>query len=259
MTVRGLALLLVPFLVLLLAPAACLAHPQPCQVLRRVGHTVRVGALHLQPRALRQQPGARRKTLEREPEWEREWARGAGENELEKSGHEPSARVSRTRGSSQKGAKGRQVFRQVVEVEGVFAPRDSVLFATEALNRVPGLLPYNLSLEIVMAVEAGLGELPAFSFSSSSSSSSSVPVCADPVSFLHSVCHTVIVQGVSAIMAFPQNRDELVKLEFISSSLQIPVVSVVQREFRRYSQVGRPSLRFWILDLSHIQSYKCNI
>uniref|UniRef100_A0AAR2JT34 Glutamate receptor n=1 Tax=Pygocentrus nattereri TaxID=42514 RepID=A0AAR2JT34_PYGNA len=202
MTARGLALLLLlflPFLVLLLAPAACLAHPQPCQVLKRVGHTVRVGALHLQPRAVRQQQhGLRRKTFDR--------------------------------------AKSKNALKQV-ETESAFVPRDSILLATETLNRLPGLLPYNLSLEIVMAVEAGLGELPAFSFSSSSSSSSSsTPVCADPVSFLHSVCHTVIVQGVAAIMAFPQNRDELVKLEFISSSLRIPVVSVVQKEFKRQSQ-----------------------
>ncbi|KAK1800584.1 hypothetical protein P4O66_005791 [Electrophorus voltai] len=43
-------------------------------------------------------------------------------------------------------------------------------------------------------------------------------------------------EGVSAILAFPQNRDELVKLEFISSSLQIPIISVVQKEFKRQSQ-----------------------
>ncbi|KAI4888084.1 hypothetical protein NFI96_022113 [Prochilodus magdalenae] len=240
MTARGLALLLLflPFLVLLLAPGVCLAHPQPCQVLKRVGHTVRVGALHLQPRALRQQHGLRRKTLESEWEWERDM----GDAELEvttKSVNDLGAKTARTRGSgsggNQKGAKSKNAFKQV-ETESVFVPRDSVLLATETLNRLPGLLPYNLSLEIVMAVETGLGELPAFSFSSPSSFSSSAPVCADPVSFLHSVCHTVIVQGVAAIMAFPQNRDELVKLEFIASSLQIPVISVVQTEFKRQSQ-----------------------
>ncbi|KAL0963195.1 hypothetical protein UPYG_G00351000 [Umbra pygmaea] len=101
----------------------------------------------------------------------------------------------------------------------------------ETLNRMVGLLPYNLSLEVVMAVEAGLGELPAFSFSSSST-----PVCEDPMSFLESVCHTVVVQGVSAMMAFPQTRDELVKLEFIASALQIPVISLVQKEFKRQSK-----------------------
>lgn len=128
-------------------------------------------------------------------------------------------------------SKSKTILKQV-DTETVFLPRDSVIFATETLNKMVGLLPYNLTLEIVMAVEAGLGELPAFSFSSSST-----PASADPVSFLQSVCHTVIVQGVSAIIAFPQNRDELVKLEFISSTLQIPVISVVQNEFKRQSQV----------------------
>ncbi|KAK6316525.1 hypothetical protein J4Q44_G00140490 [Coregonus suidteri] len=99
----------------------------------------------------------------------------------------------------------------------------------ETLNRMVGLLPYNLSLEVVMAVEAGLGELPAYS--------SSTPGCEDPMSFLQSVCHTVIVQGVSAMMAFPQTRDELLKLEFIASALQIPVISVVQNEFKRQSKM----------------------
>ncbi|KFO81576.1 Glutamate receptor ionotropic, NMDA 3A, partial [Cuculus canorus] len=67
-------------------------------------------------------------------------------------------------------------------------------------NGVPGLLPYNLSLEVVMAIEAGLGDLPLFPFSSPSASWSN-----DPVSFLQSLCHTVVVQGVSAILAFPQS------------------------------------------------------
>uniref|UniRef100_A0A3P8X1E2 Glutamate receptor n=2 Tax=Cynoglossus semilaevis TaxID=244447 RepID=A0A3P8X1E2_CYNSE len=82
-----------------------------------------------------------------------------------------------------------------------------------------------------MAVGAGLGELPAFSFSSAGS-----PDNEDPLSFLESVCHTVVVQGVSAIVAFPRNRDDLVKLDFVSVALRVPVVSVVQKEFTRQSQ-----------------------
>ncbi|XP_066507115.1 glutamate receptor ionotropic, NMDA 3A [Hoplias malabaricus] len=241
MTARGLVLLpllpllllllFLPLLVLVFAPAVCLAHPQPCQVLTRVGHAVRVGALHLQPRSVRQpQQGPRAaKTFERDWEWD--WERETGENELEisaRSAAELSAKAARTGGAGQKGAKSKNALKQV------FLPRDSILLATETLNRLPGLLPFNLSLEIVMAIEAGLGELPAFSFSSSFSSSSSSS--SDPVSFLHSVCHTVVVQGVAAIMAFPQNRDELVKLEFISSTLQIPVVSLVQKHFQRQSE-----------------------
>ncbi|XP_045072020.1 glutamate receptor ionotropic, NMDA 3A-like [Coregonus clupeaformis] len=117
---------------------------------------------------------------------------------------------------------------QIESESNVFMPRDSIILAMETLNRMVGLLPYNLSLEVVMAVEAGLGELPAYS--------SSTPGCEDPMSFLQSVCHTVIVQGVSAMMAFPQTRDELLKLEFIASALQIPVISVVQNEFKRQSK-----------------------
>uniref|UniRef100_A0A673Z9S9 Glutamate receptor n=1 Tax=Salmo trutta TaxID=8032 RepID=A0A673Z9S9_SALTR len=168
----------------------CLSHPQPCQILRRIGHTVRVGALQLQPRLF-------------------------------------SHDSERDRDRDRRG-KSRNMYKQNESERSVFMPRDSILLATETLNRMAGLLPYNLSLEVVMAVDAGLGELPTFS--------SSTPVCEDPMSFLESVCHTVIVQGVSAMMAFPQTRDDLVKLEFIASTLQIPVISVVQDVFKRQSK-----------------------
>lgn len=115
----------------------------------------------------------------------------------------------------------------------VLAPRDSILLAVEDLNRA-GLLPYNLSLELVMAVGSGLGELPAFSFTSAGS-----PENEDPLSFVESVCHTVVVQGVSAMISFPRNRDEFVKLEFVSLALHVPVVSIVQREFKRNSEVKK--------------------
>ncbi|KPP66449.1 hypothetical protein Z043_115052 [Scleropages formosus] len=129
----------------------CRAHPQPCQILKRIGHTVRVGAVHLQPRVL-----------------------GEGDTD---------------------------------------GGRKSILLAVETLNRMADVLPFNLSLEVVMAVETGLGELPAFSFASSSTRAAT-----DPVSFLQSVCHTVVVQGVSAMMAFPQSRGELLELEFVSTA-----------------------------------------
>lgn len=216
-------------LIMILVPPASLAHPQPCQILKRIGHTVRVGALHLQPRVFRKDSFSGRDLdwdADREM-WE-EW------DVMFQSGHEEDWRGIRTKNSVDnlnKASKSKTVLKQVAP-DVVFLPRDSVILASESLNRVSGLLPYNLTLEIVMAVEAGLGELPAFSFSSSST-----PACADPVSFLQSVCHTVIVQGVSAIISFPQNRDELVKLEFIASTLQIPVISVVQSEFKRQTQV----------------------
>uniref|UniRef100_H3BWG0 Glutamate receptor n=1 Tax=Tetraodon nigroviridis TaxID=99883 RepID=H3BWG0_TETNG len=145
---------------LVLLPSCARSHPQPCQVLKRIGHTVR-----------------------------------------------NAARESR-----------------------VFAPRDSVLAAVEAVNRAE-LLPFNLSLEAVVAVGSGLGGLPA---SPSSSAGGAEPE--DPLSFVESVCHSVVVQGVSAMLAFPRNRDEFVKLDFVSQALQVPVVSVVRREFTRHSQ-----------------------
>lgn len=216
----------------------CLSHPQPCQILKRIGHTVRVGALHLQPRMFTHDASTGKESAD---EWDIDGeTREAAERELEKitkSINEHGLRSLRTRGSAYnqyKGAKSKNMYQHVENESRVFMPRDSILLAMETLNRMVGLLPYNLSLEVVMAVEAGLGELPAFSFASSST-----PVCEDPMSFLESVCHTVIVQGVSAVVAFPQTRDELVKLEFIASALQIPVISVVQNEFKRQSKVGK--------------------
>ncbi|CAB1351916.1 unnamed protein product [Coregonus sp. 'balchen'] len=218
----------------------CLSHPQPCQILKRIGHTVRVGALHLQPRLFRHDPTFRGKKEPLVPvdEWDTDGgSREAAERQLEKiskSVNDHGLRSLRTKGTGNnqhrdRGTKSKNMYKQVESESRVFMPRDSIILAMETLNRMVGLLPYNLSLEVVMAVEAGLGELPAFSFSSSS-------VCEDPMSFLQSVCHTVIVQGVSAMMAFPQTRDELVKLEFIASALQIPVISVVQNEFKRQSK-----------------------
>lgn len=224
-----LSLLAQSALIMILVPPASLAHPQPCQILKRIGHTVRVGALHLHPRVFRQDP-----LSGRDPDWDADRETWEDWDMIIQSVHGQGWKNVRTKSSANnphKASKSKTALKQV-GTDAVFLPRDSVILATETLNRVVGLLPYNLTLEIVMAVEAGLGELPAFSFSSSSTSA-----CDDPVSFLQSVCHTVIVQGVSAIIAFPQNRDELVKLEFIASTLQIPVISVVQKEFKRQSQV----------------------
>ncbi|GAA6105363.1 glutamate receptor ionotropic, NMDA 3A [Tachysurus ichikawai] len=217
-------------LVFVLTPGIVLAHPQPCQILKQIAHTVRVGAVHLQPRVVTHS-SLRRKGIEWDWDADRETAWEELESVMRKSVQ--GARAGRTKGSPTKSAKSKNVHKQV---ESAFLPRDSLFLAAETLNRFPNLLPYNLSLEIVMAVEIGLGELPAFSFYSSPP-----PVSSDPMSFLQSVCHTVVVQGVSAIMAFPENRDEFVKLEFVSSSLHIPVISVVQNEFRRQS---RNSLHF---------------
>ncbi|XP_055729581.1 glutamate receptor ionotropic, NMDA 3A-like [Salvelinus fontinalis] len=218
----------------------CLSHPQPCQILKRIGHTVRVGALQLQPRLFshvstfrggKEAPvpvdewdihGGTREAVERQLE---NVTKSVNEHDL-RLANRASENSQHKDGERDTGGKSRNMYNR--NERSVFMPRDSILLATETLNRMVGLLPYNLSLEVVMAVDAGLGELPTFS--------SSTPVCEDPMSFLECVCHTVIVQGVSAMMAFPQTRDDLVKIEFIASTLQIPVISVVQNVFKRQSK-----------------------
>ncbi|XP_047425076.1 glutamate receptor ionotropic, NMDA 3A [Mugil cephalus] len=221
---------------LVFLPPCALSHPQPCQVLKRIGHTVRVGALNVQPRLLSAAAGSGSE------DWDADGApKGEQHLELDKqvktSASAPGygslrarVAVNSQRGANRSKSQARQREENTSRDNRVFAPRDSVLLAAEALNRA-GVLPYNLSLELVMAVGSALGELPAFSFSSTS-----VPENEDPLSFVESVCHTVVVQGVSAMIAFPRNRDELVKLEFVSLALRVPVVSVVQKEFSRHSQ-----------------------
>lgn len=211
--VRGLLgqaclLLLPPCALVLAAVPGSASHPQPCQILRRIGHTVRVGATHLQPRA----PTAA---------WSGEAAGGGPEGEVAAGarGRRPGGGGERRPGPAP-------------------SPRDALLLAVANLNGVAGLLPYNLSLEVVMAIEAGLGDLPLFPFSSPSASWSN-----DPVSFLQSLCHTVVVQGVSAILAFPQSRGEMLELDFVSAALRIPVVSIVLGEFPRRSPVRRRGAR----------------
>ncbi|XP_076583013.1 glutamate receptor ionotropic, NMDA 3B [Chaetodon auriga] len=67
-------------------------------------------------------------------------------------------------------------------------------------------LPYNLSLELV----------------------SQQPAAADPESLFRCVCQGVVVQGVSAVLAFPQNREELLQVDFMASFLEIPFLSVFE-------------------------------
>uniref|UniRef100_A0A8C5LMI8 Glutamate receptor n=1 Tax=Jaculus jaculus TaxID=51337 RepID=A0A8C5LMI8_JACJA len=203
------------------------SHPQPCQILKRIGHAVRVGAVHLQPWTTA--PRATSRALDRSrPDAQRD--------EPEAGTWRPPApsQGARWLGSTLRG-RGPPGSRKPKESSGAGAetlwPRDALLFAVDNLNRVEGLLPYNLSLEVVMAIEAGLGDLPLLPFSSPSS-----PWSSDPFSFLQSVCHTVVVQGVSALLAFPQSQGEMMELDLVSSVLHIPVISIVRHEFPRESQ-----------------------
>ncbi|KAM5300388.1 glutamate receptor ionotropic, NMDA 3A [Ctenodactylus gundi] len=203
------------------------SHPQPCQILRRIGHAVRVGAVHLQPwatvpRATSRAPDSSRAGVQRDEPEPGAWRPPA-----------PS-QGARWLGSTLHGhGRGPPGARKPGEGTGAETlwPRDALLFAVDNLNRVEGLLPYNLSLEVVMAIEAGLGDLPLLPFSSPSS-----PWSSDPFSFLQSVCHTVVVQGVSALLAFPQSQGEMMELDLVSSVLHIPVISIVRHEFPRESQ-----------------------
>ncbi|KAM9425773.1 glutamate receptor ionotropic, NMDA 3A [Pholidichthys leucotaenia] len=222
---------------LALLPLRAHSHPQPCQVLRRIGHTVRIGALNIQPRLLSPKvaagvedwDGERMLAEDLQLELDKRVRTGAGAPGH--SGVRTKAGANSQRSANRSKNQARQREENAPKDARVFAPRDSALLAAETLNRA-GLLPYNLTLELVMAVGSTLGELPpAFSFSPTG-----VPDGEDPLSFVESVCHTVVVQGVSAVVAFPRNRDELVQLEFVSLALQVPVVSVVQRELRRHSR-----------------------
>ncbi|XP_040276345.1 glutamate receptor ionotropic, NMDA 3B [Bufo bufo] len=115
----------------------CFGHPQPCRILARIGHTVRLGAL------------------------------------LPLAGH------SQTR------------------IQNV-------------LSRISrsSLLPYNLSLEVV----------------------SGAPRERDPVSLAQWLCQVIVAQGVAAVLAFPQSQEELLQLEFLSSFLEIPFLSILEQE-----------------------------
>lgn len=202
------------------------SHPQPCQILKRIGHAVRVGAVHLQPwttapRAASRTPDGSRTGAPRDEPEPGTWlppAPSPGARWLGSALHGRGPPGARKPGE---GARAETLW-----------PRDALLFAVDNLNRVEGLLPYNLSLEVVMAIEAGLGDLPLLPFSSPSS-----PWSSDPFSFLQSVCHTVVVQGVSALLAFPQSLGEMMELDLVSSVLHIPVISIVRYEFPRESQV----------------------
>uniref|UniRef100_A0A3P8V5Q2 Glutamate receptor n=1 Tax=Cynoglossus semilaevis TaxID=244447 RepID=A0A3P8V5Q2_CYNSE len=72
--------------------------------------------------------------------------------------------------------------------------------------QVPPLLPYNLSLEVVARSPAG----------------------GDPESWSRSACHDLVVRGVSAVLAFPRSTEELIQVEFLSSFLEIPFISILE-------------------------------
>ncbi|XP_053191028.1 glutamate receptor ionotropic, NMDA 3B-like [Scomber japonicus] len=144
-------LLLLLLLTVFTSPEPCLPHPQPCHILARIGHTVRLGAL-LPTR----QPARIQNALNRALASLRHQSGGA----------------------------------------------DSSTTPSQALP----LLPYNLSLEMVARSPAG----------------------GDPESLSRSACQDLVVRGVSAMLAFPRSREELIQVEFLSSFLEIPFISILE-------------------------------
>ncbi|XP_062873340.1 glutamate receptor ionotropic, NMDA 3B [Trichomycterus rosablanca] len=70
-----------------------------------------------------------------------------------------------------------------------------------------GFPPYNVSVELVWAQG----------------------VHADPETLVRSVCQDLVVRGVSAVLAFPQDHRQLVQMDFVSALLEIPIISIVER------------------------------
>ncbi|XP_076832794.1 glutamate receptor ionotropic, NMDA 3B isoform X2 [Brachyhypopomus gauderio] len=118
----------------------CHLHPQPCHILARIGHTVRLGALL------------------------------------------PTRQPSRVQAALNR----------------------ALLHLRQSGNY---FLPYNLSLEVL----------------------SREPLDGDPESMFRCVCQDLVVRGVSAVLAFPQSHEELVQVEFMSSFLEIPFISIIEQ------------------------------
>lgn len=142
------------------SPESCFPHPQPCHILARIGHTVRLGAL-LPTR----QPARIQNALNRALASLRHQSGGA---------------------------------------DGA------------ATNSQPPLLPYNMSLEMVARSPAG----------------------GDPLSLSRSACQDLVVRGVSAVLAFPRSREELIQVEFLSSFLEIPFISILEDTEPLVTKVG---------------------
>uniref|UniRef100_A0A8C8M691 Glutamate receptor n=1 Tax=Oncorhynchus tshawytscha TaxID=74940 RepID=A0A8C8M691_ONCTS len=97
---------------------------------------------------------------------------------------------------------------------GALLPTRQTARVQAALNRaLAGLaqtgdnfLPFNLSLEVVPQE----------------------PAKGDPESLFRCVCQAIVVQGVSAVLAFPQTQEEIVQVEFMASFLEIPFISIIE-------------------------------
>uniref|UniRef100_A0A667ZJ30 Glutamate receptor n=1 Tax=Myripristis murdjan TaxID=586833 RepID=A0A667ZJ30_9TELE len=95
---------------------------------------------------------------------------------------------------------------------GALLPARQPARVQAALNRAVSVLghdnflPYNLSLELLARQ----------------------PASGDPESLFRCVCQSVVVQGVSAVLAFPQTQEEILQVEFMASFLEIPFISIIE-------------------------------
>lgn len=64
------------------------------------------------------------------------------------------------------------------------------------------------------------------------------PAGGDPESLSRSACQDLVVRGVSAVLAFPRSREELIQVEFLSSFLEIPFVSILEDTEPLVTKVG---------------------
>ena len=107
---------------------------------------------------------------------------------------------------------------------GALLPTRQPARVQAALNRAlagiaqtgDNFLPYNLSLEVVPRE----------------------PANGDPESLFRCVCQAIVVQGVSAVLTFPQTQEEIVQVEFMSSFLEIPFISIIEHGEPLQTQVG---------------------
>lgn len=182
---------------LLLMAAPCLLHPQPCHLLERIGHTVRVGALLPAQRAARARVqtalnlavAAMNRDREWDPDLDRDWD------------------MDRQRGLDHDRDR----------------DRDWELDLDRDRERPPGrenFLPYNLSLELL----------------------SRQPAAADPESLFRCVCTGAAPRGVSALLAFPQSREELLQLDLLAAALHLPVLSLLEHHEPLRTQVNHRDL-----------------
>uniref|UniRef100_A0A3B3U2N3 Glutamate receptor n=1 Tax=Poecilia latipinna TaxID=48699 RepID=A0A3B3U2N3_9TELE len=89
------------------------------------------------------------------------------------------------------------------------AQREARLQVQAALSRTAArvnFLPYNLSVELVSRQLAA----------------------ADPESLIRCACQRVLERGVSAALAFPQSREELLQVDLLAAALRVPVVSLIE-------------------------------